>query len=232
MAKKLHQINECDAFFKLQIPDNPLSFSNMGMMTKTVPEKETINRLLKIDPDMTLMMIITGYGGTWLERNIPDTEKTFKLLENLIINSGLKRSKIIIVVDPVIPTPMGIERAMAVIDKAVKNGYRCFAYEFFRSNEKREAKYKEVGAPVPTDIKEANPKVVADFRSFLAKEKQLGADFITVLDDREVAIPEEYRKKFNLDMPNPQAETETVKKEKTPPPVCDKNCVLCSRPDR
>lgn len=67
----------------------------------------------------------TGYGHTILEPNVPSIDNEFNAVMNLVA-AGFPKQKIVIRVDPIIPTPKGINRAMNVIKMFMDAGFSRF----------------------------------------------------------------------------------------------------------
>lgn len=59
----------------------------------------------------------TGWGGTWLEPNVPDPTLQVKSLA-MLLDAGFPAELATLRVDPIVPTPEGIARAEAVLATA------------------------------------------------------------------------------------------------------------------
>lgn len=68
---------------------------------------------------------ITGYGGTQIEPNVLEPGVELQRVLDLI-KDGFPKEKIVIRVDPIIPTEKGIARAEKVMVEALKNGFMRF----------------------------------------------------------------------------------------------------------
>ena len=64
---------------------------------------------------------ITGYGGTQIEPNVLEPGVELQRVLDLI-KDGFPKEKIVIRVDPIIPTEKGIARAEKVMVEALKTG--------------------------------------------------------------------------------------------------------------
>ena len=64
----------------------------------------------------------TGYGKTIVEPNIPVFTKQLDQAEKLIL-LGVPYDRVVIRIDPIIPTPKGIKRAKMVFEEAIKRGF-------------------------------------------------------------------------------------------------------------
>ena len=78
---------------------------------------EFIQRLMQCNKPVIVHATCTGWGGTWLEPNVPTYENQ---LNNIIqlIEAGFPKNRIVLRIDPIIPTEEGIQRFRHVIDKA------------------------------------------------------------------------------------------------------------------
>ena len=71
----------------------------------------------------------TGYGGTVLE---PNVEKAFPRLDRLaaFCNDGFPMERVVIRIDPIIPTDKGVSRAFGVAYHAAELGFRRFRWSW------------------------------------------------------------------------------------------------------
>lgn len=67
----------------------------------------------------------TGYGGSVLEPNVPTVDEEFEAVMELV-ERGFPKEKIVIRVDPIIPTKKGIETARDTISLFMSNGFTRF----------------------------------------------------------------------------------------------------------
>lgn len=65
---------------------------------------------------------VTGYGGTVLEPNVPPKEMQLKNVL-MLIDDGFPREKIVIRIDPIVPTENGIETAFSVFKMFMESGW-------------------------------------------------------------------------------------------------------------
>lgn len=82
-----------------------------------------INEVIKYN-NIIVHATCTGYGGTIVEPNVPEFNKQLAQAKKLADLIGL--DKVVIRVDPIIPTPKGITRAEKVILKAIELGFKRF----------------------------------------------------------------------------------------------------------
>ena len=68
---------------------------------------------------------ITGYGSTIVEPNVPQWIDEYEQIHKLI-QCGFPKEKIVIRVDPIVPTEKGIYRASSVIEHGIQSGFTRF----------------------------------------------------------------------------------------------------------
>lgn len=78
------------------------------------------NKLLTASKPVILHCTCTGWGGSWLEPNVNDYRTQLDYLTKLI-NAGFPAERIVLRVDPIIPTEEGLRRARAVLDYVLDN---------------------------------------------------------------------------------------------------------------
>ena len=76
----------------------------------TINNTRLINGLLDNKDRIILHCTCTGYGGTEMERNVPNPSEIHTGIEELI-KMGFPTSQIVLRTDPIIPTKKGIEKA-------------------------------------------------------------------------------------------------------------------------
>lgn len=86
------------------------------LITKNVNDKfiEYVNTLRAYFPNILLHIGCTGWGGTWLEPNVPPYTFQLKQLQKLL-DSGFPADHIVLRIDPIIPTPEGLDAADKVL---------------------------------------------------------------------------------------------------------------------
>ena len=91
---------------------------------------------------------ITGFGGTGVEPNVPAVGASFDAL-NVLIQRGFPRSKVVIRIDPIIPTPKGIHTAANVFRRAIDGGFSRFRISIIDMYPYVRERFKAVGLPRP-----------------------------------------------------------------------------------
>lgn len=90
----------------------------------------------------------TGYGGTVVEPNIPKPETQLSQAKKLL-NMGVHPTKVVIRIDPIIPTDKGIKRAKIVFEAAIKMGFKRFRISVIDMYPHVRERFKENGLPLP-----------------------------------------------------------------------------------
>ena len=86
------------------------------LITKNANDKfiEYVNTLRAYFPNILLHIGCTGWGSTWLEPNVPPYTFQLKQLQKLL-DSGFPADHIVLRIDPIIPTPEGLDAADKVL---------------------------------------------------------------------------------------------------------------------
>lgn len=90
----------------------------------------------------------TGYGGTVLEPNVPSVDEQFDSVMALV-RFGFPKERIVIRVDPIIPTPKGIKTAESVIKKFIDAGFSRFRVSIIDMYPHVRERFKQAGLPLP-----------------------------------------------------------------------------------
>lgn len=91
---------------------------------------------------------ITGYGGTVLEPNVPSINDGFNAVMALV-QAGFPKEKVVIRVDPIIPTTKGIRRAAVVIKMFMDVGFARFRISIIDMYPHVRERFKQAGLPLP-----------------------------------------------------------------------------------
>lgn len=91
---------------------------------------------------------VTGYGHSVLEPNVPDPYDEFDVIMTLA-EDGFPKEKVVVRVDPIIPTPKGIEKAKNVITTFMDEGFSRFRVSIIDMYKHVKARFKADGLPLP-----------------------------------------------------------------------------------
>lgn len=100
------------------------SVDGLILITKQVTP-EFITAAVSVAEKAIVHTTITGYGGTRLEPNVPKPDKQRKAILDLV-NAGFPKNKIVIRVDPIIPTPKGTAVAREQIVRMAQYGFKRY----------------------------------------------------------------------------------------------------------
>ena len=119
---------------------------DMGILiTKNITDK-FIEEILKFKHKVVLHATCTGYGGTVLEKNVPDYKWQLEQVKKLI-SMGFPREQIVIRVDPVIPTYKGFGNLMKVVSY-IHNDVKRFRISVLDNYKHVQERFKKNGLPV------------------------------------------------------------------------------------
>ena len=104
--------------------------------------------VLKNKDKLILHLTVTGYGGTVLEKNVPTMEESFALAKELV-DKGFPKEKIVIRVDPTIPTKKGVALARKVITTFLATGFHRFRVSVIDMYPHVIERFQKAGLPSP-----------------------------------------------------------------------------------
>lgn len=91
---------------------------------------------------------ITGYGHSILEPNVPPQYEEFNAIMALV-KGGFPKEKVVIRVDPIIPTKKGIDTAFRVIKEFMDKGFSRFRVSIIDMYSHVRERFKAAGLPLP-----------------------------------------------------------------------------------
>ena len=119
---------------------------DMGILiTKNITDK-FIEEILKVKDKVVLHATCTGYGGTVLEKNVPDYKWQLDQVKKLI-SMGFPREQIVIRVDPVIPTYKGFGNLLKVVSY-IHNDVKRFRVSVLDNYKHVQERFQKNGLPV------------------------------------------------------------------------------------
>ncbi len=137
-----------DAALDLSWVDKLDSVDGAIVITKHLTP-EFCNAVLKNKDKLIVHATITGHGGTILEPNVPPFYDSFIYLQS-VVECGFPSSKIVVRVDPIIPTTKGIFTARKVISGVTEDGLfhriRVSIIDMYPHVRQR---FKALGLPLP-----------------------------------------------------------------------------------
>lgn len=93
------------------------------LITKNITPgfKREVVKLVEEDYPFIIHAGCTGWGGTYLEPHVPEYHVQIDRVRDLL-DSGVPKERIVLRIDPIIPTKEGLERVENVVGYAVKKG--------------------------------------------------------------------------------------------------------------
>ena len=158
MAKYKIGITEAgDAGLDLSWEDKLQNVDGAVLITKNITP-EFIKLVIRNKDKLIVHTTITGYGGTIIEPNVPCPDEAFAHLSDLV-EQGFPKQKVVVREDPIIPTPKGITRAYAVIQKGIDSRYTRFRVSIIDMYPHVRERFIENGLPLPYGEKGFLPSV-------------------------------------------------------------------------
>ena len=120
------------------------------LITKNITIK-FIEEIMKVKDKVILHASCTGYGGSILEPNLPIYQKQLERVKELL-DLGFDKEKIIIRIDPIIPTDKGVKLMSDVVKYAKEdlqlpiNRFRVSVIDMYPHVQQR---FKEKKLPIP-----------------------------------------------------------------------------------
>lgn len=125
MAKyKIGSTDYGDAGINLSWIDKIPNVDGAVLITKEIT-KYFMKTAVLLSDKLIVHSTITGYGHSKLEPNVPVPERQFQMTM-MLVDSGFPIEKVVIRVDPIIPTAKGIEIALGVMRRGIELGFKRF----------------------------------------------------------------------------------------------------------
>lgn len=117
------------------------------LITKNLTDK-VIESARPYFDKMIFHVTCTGYGGTKVEPNIPNYVEQLSQAQKLL-SEGFSPERVVIRVDPIIPTQKGLKRAETVICEAVIRGFTRFRISIMDAYPHVRERFRENGMEPP-----------------------------------------------------------------------------------
>jgi len=122
------------------------------------------------NPNVIVHCTITGFGGTILEPNVPPYQASLNAYEKMVTRYGADR--VVLRIDPVIPTPKGIDVAMKVLVRA----YTIVRISFIDNYDHVKQRMLTAGVPLPWNSLHAPIEIRINAWQELQKLEQARSD--------------------------------------------------------
>ena len=106
------------------------------------------NAVIEHKDKLIVHATVTGYGGSILEPNVPRPDIELKSIMRLV-DGGFPKNKVVIRVDPIIPTEKGIDTARRVIMAFMNDGFSRFRVSIIDMYHHVRGRFKDAGLPLP-----------------------------------------------------------------------------------
>lgn len=146
---------------------------NINIIISKKLTDELIEALIRNKDRVIFHHTVTGYGGRITEPNVPKVEWSFSQAKKLF-EKGFPMEQYVLRVDPIIPTEIGIKRAMNVINNWIKFGCIRVRYSFIDTYNHVRERFSKVGLEFPWEGFTA-PKSMQD--DFLLAIKSVSIDY-------------------------------------------------------
>ena len=148
MAKCKIGITEAgDAGLDLSWVDKLDTVDGAVVITKRM-SPEFYDAVLSNKDKIIIHATFTGYGHSVLEPNVPSPHDEFDAIMALE-RAGFPKERIVIRVDPIIPTPKGIDTAKNVFKTFIDVGFNRFRMSIIDMYPHVRERFKEAGLPLP-----------------------------------------------------------------------------------
>ena len=134
-----------DASFDYSWVDKINDMNMAILITKNITD-EFIEKIMEVKHKVILHATCTGYGGTVLEKNVPDYKQQLDQVKKLI-SLGFPAEQIVIRVDPIIPTQKGFGNLLKVVSYIHKDVKR-FRISILDNYKHVQERFKKNGLPV------------------------------------------------------------------------------------
>lgn len=99
-------------------------------------------------PNVVVHVTCTGYGGSVVEPNVPPMLTQFRAALALV-KAGFPKERIVIRIDPIIPTTKGIRTAVGVFKLFMREGFARYRVSIIDMYPHVQERFKALGLPIP-----------------------------------------------------------------------------------
>lgn len=148
MAKYKIGITEAgDAGIDLSWANKLASVDGAILVTKNITPG-FIKKVLENKNKLIVHVTCTGYGGTVLEPYVPASRLQRCAATDMVLR-GFPREKVVIRVDPIIPTEKGLGRALDTIEAFMREGFNRFRVSIIDMYPHARDRFKDAKLPLP-----------------------------------------------------------------------------------
>ena len=125
------------------------------LITKCISQ-DFIDAVLNHKEKIIIHATITGYGGSILEPNVPTPQDEFKAI-NSLIEQGFPKEKVVIRIDPIIPTDKDLRISQNVFKKFIDSGFNRFRASIIDMYPHVRNRFAQCGITLPYGINGFSP---------------------------------------------------------------------------
>lgn len=210
------------------------------IITKRLTDK-LIDKLIEHKDKIILHLTCTGWGGTEIEPMVPTVEQTYDKFCKLI-DGGFPVEQVVLRVDPIIPTTVGIEKVQSVFDLFKDSDIKRLRYSVLDMYNHVKDRFNDLSIKLPYDSFHAPMDVrikVFNFVDGFCRERnidlevcgepgfnslscvsQKDIDILGLTDEIELIGSAEQRKSCGC----PANKSELLRKK---PQRCSNKCLYC-----
>ena len=114
------------------------------LITKNLTD-DLINKIMTHPDKFIVHATCTGMGGTMIEPNVPDYSHQLAQIQKLL-DAGFPEERVVVRLDPIVPTERGLKTAQKVIDAAPIKRFRISVLDTYPHVRER---FRKAGVPLP-----------------------------------------------------------------------------------
>ena len=136
-----------------------------------------ISKVLENPTKLIIHATCTGYGGTAVEPNVPAWQTQASAVQKMVLE-GFPKERVVIWVDPIIPTERGLERALEVIEFFMSRGFARYRLSVIDMYKHAQERFKAAGLPLPYgDSFFPSKEQLADVDEMIREAREYWASF-------------------------------------------------------
>lgn len=117
------------------------------LITKRI-SPDFFDEVLKHKDKLIIHATFTGYGHSVLEPNVPPPYEEFDAI-NTLVKHGFPKERIVIRIDPIVPTEKGLNKALTVFKSFMDEGFNRFRISVIDMYPHARKRFKQANLPLP-----------------------------------------------------------------------------------
>lgn len=127
---------------------NKLNTVDRAVVITKCPTSDFVDAVLEHRDKIMIHITCTGYGGSVLEPNVPKWPQVFDTASNFV-RWGFPQEKMVVRVDPIIPTDKGLDKALRVIEAFMEMHFNRFRVSVIDMYQHVRDRFLAAGLPLP-----------------------------------------------------------------------------------